>query len=50
MSRAIQIRGLRYQYPDGTQALNGIDFISTPENPWRCSAPTDPARPPLSCT
>ena len=26
MSRAIQIQGLRYQYPDGTQALNGIDF------------------------
>jgi len=26
VSRAIHIRGLRYQYPDGTQALNGIDF------------------------
>jgi cobalt/nickel transport system ATP-binding protein len=25
-NKAIQIRGLRYRYPDGTQALNGIDF------------------------
>jgi cobalt/nickel transport system ATP-binding protein len=24
--RAIEIRGLRYRYPDGTQALDGIDF------------------------
>jgi cobalt/nickel transport system ATP-binding protein len=26
MSQIIQISGLRYRYPDGTQALNGIDF------------------------
>jgi len=26
MTRAIQIQGLRYRYPDGTQALDGIDF------------------------
>jgi cobalt/nickel transport system ATP-binding protein len=26
MSRVIDVRGLRYRYPDGTQALNGIDF------------------------
>lgn len=26
MSKAILTRGLRYRYPDGTQALNGIDF------------------------
>ncbi len=24
--RAITVRGLRYRYPDGTQALDGIDF------------------------
>lgn len=24
--RAIEVRGLRYRYPDGTQALDGIDF------------------------
>lgn len=24
--KVIQIRGLRYRYPDGTQALDGIDF------------------------
>ena len=26
MSPTIQIRGLHYRYPDGTQALNGVDF------------------------
>lgn len=26
MRRVIDVRGLRYQYADGTQALNGIDF------------------------
>lgn len=26
MSRVIQVTGLRYRYPDGTQALDGIDF------------------------
>ena len=26
MSRVIQVVGLRYRYPDGTQALDGIDF------------------------
>ena len=26
VSLAIHVRGLRYRYPDGTQALNGIDF------------------------
>jgi len=26
VSKAILTRGLRYRYPDGTQALNGIDF------------------------
>ncbi len=26
MSRVIDVRGLRYRYPDGTQALEGIDF------------------------
>ena len=26
MSRVIEVRGLRYRYPDGTHALNGIDF------------------------
>ncbi len=26
MSRVIDVRGLRYRYPDGTQALDGIDF------------------------
>jgi cobalt/nickel transport system ATP-binding protein len=26
MSRVIEVRGLRYRYPDGTQALDGIDF------------------------
>ena len=30
MNRAIQIRGLRYQYPDGTKALDGIDFDLEP--------------------
>jgi cobalt/nickel transport system ATP-binding protein len=25
-SRVIDVRGLRYRYPDGTQALDGIDF------------------------
>ena len=26
MNRVIEVRGLRYRYPDGTQALDGIDF------------------------
>jgi cobalt/nickel transport system ATP-binding protein len=26
MSRVIQVRGLRHRYPDGTQALDGVDF------------------------
>jgi len=26
MSPVIQVRGLRYRYPDGTQALDGVDF------------------------
>jgi cobalt/nickel transport system ATP-binding protein len=26
MSRAIEVRDLHYRYPDGTQALDGIDF------------------------
>lgn len=26
MSRLIEARGLRYRYPDGTQALDGVDF------------------------
>jgi cobalt/nickel transport system ATP-binding protein len=26
MSRAIEVRNLHYRYPDGTQALDGIDF------------------------
>src|SRR5580698_8403988 len=26
MTRVISVRGLRYRYPDGTQALDGIDF------------------------
>src|SRR6266404_7011175 len=26
MNRVIDVRGLRYRYPDGTQALDGIDF------------------------
>lgn len=26
MSRVITVRGLRYRYPDGTQALDGVDF------------------------
>ena len=26
VSSAIKVQGLRYRYPDGTQALNGIDF------------------------
>jgi cobalt/nickel transport system ATP-binding protein len=26
MSRLIEVRGLRYRYPDGTQALDGVDF------------------------
>jgi cobalt/nickel transport system ATP-binding protein len=26
VTRAIHIRGLRYRYPDGTQALDGVDF------------------------
>ena len=26
MNRLIDVRGLRYRYPDGTQALDGIDF------------------------
>lgn len=26
MSRVIDVHGLRYRYPDGTQALDGIDF------------------------
>src|ERR1051325_12238168 len=26
MKRVIDVRGLRYRYPDGTQALDGVDF------------------------
>ncbi len=26
MNRVVEVRGLRYRYPDGTQALDGIDF------------------------
>jgi cobalt/nickel transport system ATP-binding protein len=26
MSRVIDVRGLRYRFPDGTVALDGIDF------------------------
>jgi cobalt/nickel transport system ATP-binding protein len=26
MTRMIEVRGLRYRYPDGTQALDGVDF------------------------
>ena len=26
MNRIIEVRGLRYRYPDGTQALDGVDF------------------------
>jgi cobalt/nickel transport system ATP-binding protein len=26
MTRVIDVRGLRYHYPDGTQALDGVDF------------------------
>jgi len=26
MSRVIEVRNLHYRYPDGTQALNGLDF------------------------
>ena len=26
MKRLIEARGLRYRYPDGTQALDGVDF------------------------
>lgn len=26
MNRMIEVRGLRYRYPDGTQALDGVDF------------------------
>ena len=26
MSRMIEVRGLRYRYPDGTQALDGVNF------------------------
>lgn len=26
MNHVIEVRGLRYRYPDGTQALNGLDF------------------------
>jgi cobalt/nickel transport system ATP-binding protein len=26
MKRVVEVRGLRYRYPDGTQALDGIDF------------------------
>jgi cobalt/nickel transport system ATP-binding protein len=26
MGRLIEVRGLRYRYPDGTQALDGVDF------------------------
>jgi len=26
MTRVIDVRGLRYRYPDGTQALDGVDF------------------------
>ena len=30
MSRVIEVRGLRYRYPDGTQALDGVDFHLDP--------------------
>lgn len=30
MNSAIRIRGLRYRYPDGTQALDGVDFDLQP--------------------
>jgi ABC-type multidrug transport system ATPase subunit len=23
---AVEVRGLRYRYPDGTEALRGVDF------------------------
>ena len=26
MSALVEVRGLRYRYPDGTQALDGVDF------------------------
>ena len=26
MNRVVQVRALRYRYPDGTQALDGVDF------------------------
>jgi cobalt/nickel transport system ATP-binding protein len=26
MSRVVMVRGLRFRYPDGTQALDGVDF------------------------
>ncbi|MGH9594058.1 MAG: ATP-binding cassette domain-containing protein, partial [Bryobacteraceae bacterium] len=30
MSAVIQVRGLRYRYPDGTLALDGVDFHLDP--------------------
>jgi len=27
MTRMIEVRGLRYRYPDGIQALDGVDFV-----------------------
>ncbi len=30
MTPVVEVRGLRFRYPDGTQALNGIDFTLRP--------------------
>ena len=30
MNPVIEVRGLRYRYPDGTQALDGVDFLLAP--------------------
>ena len=48
--RLIDVRGLRYRYPDGTQALDGVDFQLISGECVACSERMVPARPPSCCT
>ena len=48
---ALELRGVAFAYPDGHQALFGVDLRGRAgASGWPCSGPTAPARPPCCCT